>query len=178
MSGSPSLFHKLSVISRGEHNSAMRAARLAGAPDSVYAASSNWRIWSDKMFPTLPEGVQCPLEEVWLPDSRSHVGAPFFPFLPTEMQCILLGSRTRACKSRACLPTGLVSQRLDHSPCSQIMNCVTGQKKPKPCIYFCPLRTATKMLLRGSDPVGAWSTSPTRCRYEIHKHTALPSWQL
>lgn len=52
---------------------------------------------------------------------RMTAGAMWAPFLslslPTQRQCIKSpGSRTRPCKSRAaCLPTGLVSQRLDNS---------------------------------------------------------------
>lgn len=74
--------------------------------------------------------------------------------LSTEMQCFKSGSRTRPCKSRAaCLPRGLVSQILDHSPsCSHIRNCVTGQKKPKPAFI-----SALWVQLPTCAPQGIWA---------------------
>lgn len=83
MSGSPTLSHKLSVMSRGEHNFAMTAARLAGAPDSVYAASSNWRIWSDKTcFPPCQRVFSVPWRKSGYQTAGAMWGLLSFPFSP------------------------------------------------------------------------------------------------
>lgn len=56
-------------------------------------------------------------------------------------------------------PTGFASPSSDHSPsCSHFMNHVTGQKKLKLCINFCPLCTASNMCSSGNFSL--WMPGP------------------
>lgn len=82
-SESPSLSPEVSLMNRVEYNFCNHSCEstwcswLCSCCSPVAGA---FGVAKSDCFPPWPEGVQHPLEEGWLPDSRSYVGSLFFPF--------------------------------------------------------------------------------------------------